>query len=106
VGSISATFTHVTTVGFKANGLPLMNNQNNTNSHYGAVTVFEGDSQVDYLRHVTAQLMVPADGIQPRVYTVAVASSWNGASYTVYVNDRNTSDMRSISNLTVYEIAN
>ena len=40
----------------------------------------------------------------PLTYSVGASASWSGGNRNLYINDRGSNDMRSISSLTAYEI--
>jgi len=40
----------------------------------------------------------------PCTYSVGASSSWAGATYNLYINDRASNDMRSISSLIALEV--
>ena len=97
----------IVTLGFKQDGYSVRTQGNNTNSPGGILTQYDGVQTTDRLYNEFVQVMIDVNGTHTRRYTVAAAASWNGGAQTVSINDRsNSSDMRSISNFTVYEIAN
>ena len=40
----------------------------------------------------------------PQTYSVGASSSWDGSLYNLYINDRASNDMRSISSLIAMEV--
>ena len=97
----------IVTLGFKQDGYSVRTQGDNTNSPGGILTQYDGVQTTDRLYNEFVQVMIDVNGTHTRRYTVAAAASWNGTAQTVSINDRSiSSDMRSISNFTVYEIAN
>jgi len=103
--------THVASFGFKEDGTLVRTQGNNTNSTGGISTIYDGtpgasSATLNRLYNINIQVMVPANGTHTRRYNVAANSYWDDVSYNLYINDRNGNDMRSISNMVVYEIVN
>ena len=97
---------HVNTMGFLRNnsiltsGLP-----SNQNVSSGSVaTVYEGDSTENHMRNNFLMYMDMPNSTNPQTYTVGTSSSWGGSLYNLYINDRESNDMRCISNLIAMEI--
>jgi len=108
---INNTCTHVASFGFKEDGTIVRTQADNTNSTGGISTIYDGtagnpNSTVNRMYNINIQVMVPANGTHTRRYNVAANSYWSNVNYNLYINDRNSNDMRSISNMVVYEIVN
>ena len=78
---------------------------NNTNSTGSISTTFDVQSTAEFMHNMTIQYMHTPNSLDSATYTVAACSSWSGTIYALYINDRLYNDMRSISNFTIYEIA-
>jgi hypothetical protein len=98
--------THVSTFGFLKNDAVILTNTN-LNASGSISTVYYGNTTtgVDYMYNTFIQFVDTITSTSTIKYHVGASASWNGATYTTYINDRNSNDMRSISNFTIYEIA-
>lgn len=94
---------HVTSYGFAVNGTAI-GGTGNTNVSSGALsTMYWGSSSTNYMENTHLSYMYtspPTSG----TYTARAAASWNGSNYTLYINDRASNDMRSVSTFTIMEI--
>jgi hypothetical protein len=102
---ISVSYGHVASFGFKEDGNVVRTQADNSNATGAIATVYEG-SNSDYLEHINIRVLLPANGTHTRRYNTVANAHWNNVDYTLYINDRNSNNMRSISNMVVYEIAN
>ena len=103
---INTNATHVASFGFKEDGTVIRTQAENLNSTGSIATVYEASSSTEYMVNVCIQVLIPANGTHTRRYNTAANSYWGDSSYTLYINDRASDDMRCISNMIVYEIAN
>ena len=97
---------YVTSYGFLRNNGILTNGlSGNSNVGSGSVstTYFDGDRDND-MQNIFIQYMDMPNTTNPCTYSVGASSSWSGGTRNLYINDRNSNDMRSISSLTAYEI--
>ena len=106
VAMINATSRHVFSAGFLRNNGVLTSGLNgNTNVGSGSVaTQYTGDDQDGLMWNIFIQYMDMPNTTNPCTYSVGVSSSWSGGNRNLYINDRDSNDMRSISSLTAYEI--
>lgn len=95
---------HVTTYGFLRNGSPVILN-NNTNSNGSISTVYDGQDIQDYIYNQYIEYKDLANGTATINYKAACSASWAGGTRTTYINDRNDNTMRSVSSMTIMEIA-
>ena len=105
---IAHSCSHVVSLGFRINGAAAANLQPNTNSNNSNVTVFDGGNNSGHIM-VTSWMLTPTNpGAGQRMdISVGATASWSGnqSSYTLYINDRDSQDMASVSSIAVYEIA-
>ena len=97
---------YVSSWGFLRNNSILTNGlSGNSNVSSGSVstTYFDGDRDND-MQNIFIQYMDMPNTTNPCTYSVGASSSWSGGTRNLYINDRNSNDMRSISSLTAYEI--
>ena len=97
---------YVSSWGFLRNNSVLTNGlsgNNNVGSGSVSTTYFDGDRDND-MRNIFIQYMDMPNTTNPLTYSVGASSSWSGGTRNLYINDRNSNDMRSISSLTAYEI--
>lgn len=106
VAMINCTARHVFSAGFLRNNGVLTSGLNgNTNVGSGSVaTQYTGDDQDGLMWNIFIQYMDMPNTTNPCTYSVGVSSSWSGGNRNLYINDRDSNDMRSISSLTAYEI--
>ena len=97
---------HVSSLGFLRNNSILTNGlTSNTNVSSGSIaTTYHGDSTESHMINRQIMYMDMPNTTNPITYTVGASSSWNGSLYNLYINDRNDSDMRSISSLIAMEV--
>lgn len=101
---INSSQTYVTTFGFLKNGSYIISNTNSNSAGSIATTYITGTDGANML-NAYISYMDTATSTSPITYAAAAASSWSGTNYALYINDRNDSAMRSISSLTIMEIA-
>lgn len=111
IAMINLNAIHVNTVGFFRNnavinggnsGLPTGNNSNVSSGRLA--TTYTGSSTASHMMTKTVMFMDHPNTTNPTTYAVGTSSSWGGSTYNLYVNDRDSNDMRSISTLTAMEI--
>ena len=97
---------HVTSYGFLRNNSILTSGLNgNTNVSSGSVlTTYHSVDDNDDMYNAFIQYMDMPNTTNPLTYSVGVSASWGGGNRNLYINDRGSNDMRSISSLTAYEI--
>ena len=103
---INSSETHVASFGFKEDGTVVRTQANNSNATGAISTVYEGTNNEQHIKNNYIQVLIPANGTHTRRYNAAANSYWGDVDYTLHINDRLSNDMRSISNMIVYEIAN
>ena len=103
---INADARHVTSYGFLRNNSILTSGLNgNTNVGSGSIlTTYHSQDDNDDMYNAFIQYMDMPNTTNPCTYSVGVSASWSGGTRNLYINDRNSNDMRSISSLTAYEI--
>ena len=97
---------HDSSFGFLRNNSVITSNlSGNTNVGSGSVsTTYHGTDDNDDMKNVFIQYMDMPNTTNPCTYSVGVSASWGGGTRDLYINDRDSNDMRSISSLTAYEI--
>ena len=103
---INSNARHVTSFGFLRNNSTLTSGLNgNTNVGSGSVaTTYHNRDTGGDMFNCFIQYMDMPNTTNPCTYSVGVSASWNGGTRDLYINDRDSNDMRSISSLTAYEI--
>lgn len=106
IAMINSNAIHVNTMGFLRNnsiltsGLP-----GNNNVSSGSVsTTYEGTSTEDHMMNKMLMYMDMPNSTNPQTYSVGASSSFGGTLYNLYINDRASNDMRSISSLIAMEV--
>ena len=97
---------YVNSWGFARNGTAIGGNSN-TNSSNAISTNFEGHSPTNddgWCMATTYYYLDSPGSTNTITYAPTACSSWNGTLYTLTVNDRRGSDMRSLSSLVAMEI--
>ena len=103
---INSNARHVTSFGFlRNNGLLTSGLSGNSNVGSGSVatTYHDADRGGDMYNCVIQYMDMP-NTTNPCTYSVGVSASWGGSVRDLYINDRDSNDMRSISSLAAYEI--
>ena len=105
--SIQNTMTYVTSYAFLKDGAKTQSGRAGTNRSISDVqTVYYwGTTSTGYVMNTPIMHYETAGSTSSRNYTVAAASSWDGAASTMYVNDRGDGDMQGYSYFTIWEIA-
>lgn len=100
---VNGTMTHVTSSLIYRNGSPVLTHTGNTNEPGAqATTHFGNNIGTNMLQH-TINYMDAPQTTEPVTYDVRCTAGWSSTAYTLYINDRNTSDMRTPSTLTIIE---
>jgi len=104
---INSNGVYVSTYGFLKDGVVMSPATPNNNSTGSVSTTYYGypATSVEYMFNVYISFMEDAGSTTTRTYDAAACASWDGTIYTLFINDRNAADMRSISSLTIMEIA-
>ena len=106
--SISHNQHHVYSFGVKRDGTLLTAgaaNASNSNTQGGVMTGYKGHDDESYLGSDTFSFedTTFTAGIS-YTYEIAATASWSNSNRDLYINDRNSNDMRSVSSMHVYEI--
>ena len=102
---VNSSSTYVSTFGFTKDGTNV-SSVSNSNSSGSIATVYQFDTAGNNMENIYLEYLDTAVTSTSNIfYRVAACSSWAGTSYNLYINDRSTSDMLSISTFTVQEIA-
>lgn len=106
IAMINSNAVHVNTMGFLRNNVILTSGlPSNNNVSSGSIsTTYEGTSTEDHMMNKTLMYMDMPSTTNPCTYSVGASSSWGGGLYNLYINDRGSNDMRSISSLIAMEI--
>ena len=105
---INSTSTYVCTFGFLKNNASPTGVPGNSNVTSGSIATSYSGQGTTVLSNMYNNYISYLDspGTTSMVnYKAAATSSWAGATYTLYINDRSSFDMRSLSSLTIMEIA-
>ena len=106
VAMINSNARHVTSFGFLRNNGTLtsgLSGNSNVGSGSVATTYHDADRGGDMYNCVIQYMDMP-NTTNPCTYSVGVSASWGGSVRDLYINDRDSNDMRSISSLAAYEI--
>lgn len=102
---INSDIRYVATFGFRRDGT-VVSSVNNNNSTGSVATVYYGTDTNSHIMNTYIQYAESAGSTNARTYTSAACASWAGSVQTLTINDRGSSlDMRSVSSMTIYEIA-
>ena len=99
---------YVVSFGFIVNGTSAVSIPNNSNSSGSQVTTYEGNNDTNHCSVTSFKVSPSNPGAGTRMdIRIGATSSWGGddTSYTLYINDRSSQDMSSLSSITAYEIA-
>ena len=105
--NIYSTETHVTTFGFLENingSDTIVSNVSNGNTVGSISTTYRGNGITTNIYANPIAYMVDSNGTSTRTFKVGATSSWANVLYTLYINDRSSNDMRSVSSFTITEI--
>lgn len=105
IAHVVSNIQYVSTYGFARDGLNIGGNSN-TNSSNSIATNFVGQTTADQqiCSSITYQYLDSPATTSTITYAPTACSSWNGAIYTLRINDRNLLDMRSLTSITAMEI--
>tara|TARA_A200000159_G_scaffold164185_1_gene192876 strand:+ start:768 stop:1667 length:900 start_codon:yes stop_codon:yes gene_type:complete len=103
---INSNARHVTSFGFlRNNGIITTGLSGNTNVGSGSVaTTYNGDDNAGNMYNTFIQYMDMPNTQNPTTYSVGASASWSGGTRDLYINDRDSNDMRSISSLIAMEV--
>jgi len=101
---INSSQTYVCTFGFLKNGAYILSNTNTNSAGSIATTYITDTNGANMFNNFISYVDTPGT-TSAITYAAAAASSWAGTNYNLYINDRSDSAMRSISSMTIYEIA-
>jgi hypothetical protein len=97
---------HVSTVGFlKNNGYIIANTNTNSQGSISTTYFGHGPTTIDFMYNSFIQYLDTINSTSTINYKVGACASWAGTVYTLFINDRNSNDMRSVSSFTIFEIA-
>ena len=99
---------YVVSFGFIVNGTAAVSLSGNTNSSGSNVTQYHGTNDTGQCSVTSWKVSPTNPGAGTRMdIRVGATASWSGddTSYTLYINDRGSQDMSSLSSITAYEIA-
>ena len=106
--SISHSNSHVVSFGFMVNNVPVASLSANTNTSGSNATVYDGGNNPNSISVTNWKISPTNPGAGASMdIRVAGTASWsnNQTAYPLYINNRQNGDTRSISSITVYEIA-
>ena len=97
---------HVTSFGFFRDGNLITSGLNgNTNVSSGSVaTTYTGDDTDDHMYSWPVNYHDTPGTTNAVTYTVGASASWGGSIRDLYINDRGSNDMRSVSTLLAIEV--
>jgi len=97
---------HVTTLGFlRNNGILTSGLPSNSNVSSGSIsTLYDGNDTGGHMMNTHLQYMDMPNTTNPVTYSVGISASWGGGTRELYVNDRDSNDMRSVSTLVAMEV--
>lgn len=102
---VNGNMTHVTSSLIFRNNAPILTQSDNLNEPGSQATTYIGGSTsaLDYMmQHIINYVDAPQTA-EPITYDIRCTTGWNGAAYTLHINDRSQSDMRTPSTLTIIE---
>ena len=97
---------HVTSFGFFRDGNLITSGLNgNSNVSSGSVaTTYTGDDTSDHMYSWPVNYHDTPGTTNAVTYTVGASASWGGSIRDLYINDRSSNDMRSVSTLLALEV--
>jgi len=103
---INSNARHVTSFGFlRNNGIITNGLSGNTNVSSGSVaTTYHNRDTGGDMFNCFIQYMDMPNTQNPTTYSVGASASWSGGTRDLYINDRDSNDMRSISSLIAMEV--
>lgn len=106
--NIHHSHSYVVSFGFIVNGTAAVSLSGNSNSSGSNVTQFHGSNESNHCSVTSFKVSPTNPGAGTRMdIRVGATASWSGddTNYTLYINDRASQDMSSLSSITAYEIA-
>ena len=108
IAMVSSTCSHVTSFGFFRDGNLITSGlSGNSNVSNGAVTTqYEGSGydNASYMYSVPVHYHDSPGTTNAVTYTVGASASWGGSIRDLYINDRDSNDMRGVSTLLALEV--
>ena len=106
IAMITGNARHVTSFGFFRDGNLITSGLNgNTNVSSGSVaTTYTGDDTDDHMYSWPVNYHDTPGTTNAVTYTVGASASWGGSIRDLYINDRGSNDMRSVSTLLAIEV--
>ncbi len=104
VASVNSTFTHVSSLLCYLNGTSIRNHTNNSNQAGAITTIYDGTNITSSMFSNTLQTKIDTSSHDEIIIDIRGTSSWSTGIYHMYINDRDSNDMRSISSMVIYEI--
>ena len=95
---------HVTSYGILRNGATLGGSANSNVAGGAIATTYYGSDVGSNMYNQFIQYLDTAGTTSAITYAAALSASWAGTPRTIYINDRDTSDMKCSSTLTALEI--
>lgn len=107
MATVPNTGTYVCSFGFAEDGVNIGGTANTNVSSGAILTTYRnlgptayGEMYNDSFKYMHTPIATTA------TYTVRASSSWSGTTNTMYINDRDSNDMRSISTFLIMEVEN
>ena len=66
--------------------------------------MYDGNDTGGHMMNTHLQYMDMPNTTNPVTYSVGISASWSGGTRELYVNDRDSNDMRSVSTLVAMEV--
>jgi hypothetical protein len=106
IAMITGNARHVTSFGFFRDGNLITSGLNgNSNVGSGSVaTTYTGDDTSDHMYSWPVHYHDTPGTTNAVTYTVGASASWSGSVRDLYINDRGSNDMRSVSTLMALEV--
>mgnify|MGYP003322696882 FL=1 len=108
IAMITSNARHVTSFGFFRDGNLLtsgLHSGNNDNVSSGSVvTSYHGDDDGGRMKSTPVHYHDTPGTTNAVTYTVGASASWGGSTRDLYINDRDSNDMRSVSTLLALEV--
>lgn len=103
---LNASHTYVASYGIFEDGSPTYSTSGYTNTNESNMdyTYYGGSSSTDHFQGNTFHTVLDASSTTTRTYQVYGTSGWD-ASYALYINNRESNNMASVSRMIIYEIA-
>lgn len=104
VANVSSTFTYVASLLCFVNGVSLHSHENNSSAHGSIATVYRGNNDTNQMISVPLHARYDASGIEDITVDIRAVSNWEGNAKHMYINDRASNDMRTVSTMIIYEV--